>query len=95
VGFDRFLVFSGEIRSTLGVLWRDLIGLGVLLWVPISYWYFLARFDPPWRFAASLLQFSVKFSIGIEVFGEFSIGVGLLWDFSLFMFGLAHFLHVF
>jgi hypothetical protein len=64
---------------------RDLTGLGVLQWVSAGYWCFLVRSD-------CLLKFSSKFSTGVEVFGEFLFDVGFLWNFSLFMFGLAHFL---
>ena len=39
-----------------------------------------------------MLQFSGEFLTDIEVFGEFSFRIGFLWNFSLFMFGLKHFL---
>lgn len=52
-------------------------------------------FDWPWCFAARSnrpLQSSNEFFAGVEVL----FSVGFLWNFSLFIFGLAHFLvHVF
>jgi hypothetical protein len=35
--------------------------------------------------------FSGEFAIGVKAFGEFLIGVGFLWNFSLFMFGFSTF----
>jgi hypothetical protein len=78
VGSDRFLVFTGEIRSTLGVLQQNPTGLDVLWSFPTCYWCFPARFDQPWCFAARsnhLLQFSGEFSTSVKVFGEFLFGV--------------------
>jgi hypothetical protein len=42
-----------------------------------------------------MLQCSSEFLAGVEVVGEISFVVGFLWNFSLFIFGVAHFLIIF
>jgi hypothetical protein len=79
------LVFCGEIQSTLAVLRQDSTILGVLGWVTTGYRCYPARSN-------YLLQSTSEFLIGIEIFGEFLFGVGVLWYFSLIMFGLVRFL---